>query len=230
MICLLSNAVLAQEYAEFMTSINRQQRHFGKDKDKFPKSMTESVWFINGQKMFFGCKPVKVRVNPNKLDTIIYNGYRQRKSDTILCNISEAKQYIFHYNECCGGFNIQDGATKQYFKGRVIFQVKQENNQTYLGTLGEAGVLLQRRKSDTLKVGCRSAMSPNVYPISLSTIELCKEGLDCNEEFCLQTNDNLQYDFRFKIQSKKLDVLFMPLKFEPLVIVYDSDLGWIDFR
>ncbi len=220
---VLTNTLVAQDYAEFRTDTTRFKRWYAKDDGKLPEMITEQVWFINGQEMKYGSGAIKVKVNPNKLDTILYKGFRRKELDTIICNISEAKHYKFYHNECCGAFNIQDESTNKFIQGKIIYKLKNSDNKTYLGTLGEAGVIVNSKNIDTLSASCRSAMSPNVYNISFRQIKLCKDNLNCNEVTCLQEKekDDPIWDFGYKTVSKKLDILFMPLKSEPIIIVYD---------
>lgn len=214
----LTNTLAAQDYAEFRTDTAR----FKKNNGLLPKMIAQQVWFINGQEMRYGSGVVKIKVNPNKLDTILYKGYRSKGMDTIICNISEAKKFKFFYNECCGAFNVQDESTKKFIQGKIKFKLKSSDHKTYLGTLGEAGIIVNSN-TDTLNVNCRSAMSPNVYTISLRQIEPCKNNLNCNESTCLQEKgkDKPNWDFRYKTISKKLNILFMPLKSEPILVTYD---------
>ena len=229
---ILTNTLVAQDYAEFKTDTTRFKKWDEKDDGKLPERITDQVWFINGQEMRYGSGAIKVKVNPNKLDTILYKGYRRKELDTIICNISEAKNYKFYYNECCGAFNIQDESTKKFIQGRIIYQLKNSDNKTYLGTLGEAGIIVNSKNADTLNVSCRGAMSPNVYNISFRQIELCKDSLNCNEGTCLQEKgkDEPNWDFGYKTVSKKLDILFMPLKSEPIFIVFDPKIDRIKIK
>ncbi len=216
---ILTNNLVAQGYAEFRTDTTRLKSYDG----NLPESISQQIWFINGQEMRYGSKMVKIKPNPNKLDTILYKGYRKKEFDTIICNISEVKNYKFYYNECCGAFNIQDESTKIFIQGKIIYQLKSLDNKTYLGTLGEAGIIVNGKNTDTLNVSCRSAMSPNIYNISFKHIEICKDGLNCSEGTCLQEkeNDDPNWRFGYKTISKKLDILYMPLKPEPAIISYD---------
>jgi hypothetical protein len=225
---VLTNNLIAQDYAEFQTDTTRFKRYDG----NLPERITEQVWFINGQEMRYGSGAIKVEVNPNKLDTILYKGYKRKKLDTIICNISKAKNYKFYYNECCGAFNIQDKSTNKFVQGKIIYQLKNTDDKTYLGTLGEAGIIVNRKNADTLKVSCRSAMSSNVYNISFSQIELCKDSLNCNEGTCLQEKekDEPNWDFGYKTVSKKMDILYMPLKTEPIFVIYDPKTDRIKIR
>lgn len=217
---VLSSSVVAQEYAEFTTDTTRFRNHYRENEGKLRPRIAEQFWFINGQKIYYGSGTIKIQVNPHKLDTILYKGYRRSKFDTIICNISEPKKYTFYYNDCCGAFNIKAQTEKRFIKGLVLFKIKSPNQKTYMGTFGEAGVIINNK--DTLSEDCRSAMSPNVYAISLSEIGPCDDSLNCDDEFCIQNKDILDWEHGFKTVSKKIDFLFMPLKAEPLNVIYDS--------
>ena len=221
----LTNILFAQDYAEFRTDTTRFKRWYKVDDGKLPERITEQVWFINGQELRYGSGVIKVRANLNKLDTILYKGYRKKEFDTIICNISEPKKYKFYYNECCGAFNIKDESTNRFIQAQIIYKLKNPDYKTYLGTLGEAGIIVNN--TDTLNVSCRSVMSPNVYNITFSQIQLCEDRLNCTERTCLQEKgkEEPNWDFGYKIISKKMDILFMPLTQEPIYIIYDPKNG-----
>lgn len=218
---IIANNLVAQDYAEFTTDTTRFRRWYAKEDGKLPKNITQQVWYINGQEMRYGSGKIKIKVNPNKLDTILYKGYRRNKFDTIICNVSEAKKYKFYFNECCSAFNIQDELTKKFIQGKILYKLKNLDHKTYLGTLGETGILVTYKNKDTLNVNCRSAMSPNVYDISFKQIEPCTDSLNCNEGICLQEKEELNWEYGFHTVSEKFNFLFMPLKSTPLLIIYD---------
>lgn len=229
MITLLTPPTNAQEYAEFSTDTTRFRHHRNED-GKLSEYLTEQVWFINGQKMTYGSGIIRVKVNPNKLDTVLYKGYRQKKMDTIICNISEAKKYKFYYNPCCGAFDVHEEGRRGRIGGSVLYKLKNPSYKTYLGTLGEAGILVSTN-TKVLNSHCRSAMSPNIYPISFAQIVPCKNGVNCGEGTCLQKdNKESNHNYSYKTVSKKMDGLFMPLKDEPLIVVYDPNTGKINIK
>lgn len=227
---VFSSNLSAQGFAEFNTDTTRFEMRRTKE-GKLEKIIPKQVWYINGQKMWFGSGRVKVKVNPNKMDTILYQGYRHHKMDTILCNISEPKKYTFYYNACCGAFNIKDESNKSFTKGKVLFQLKNKDNKSYLGTLGEAGILVTQFSTDTLYEHCRSAMSPNVYPISFQEIAPCRDSIHCQEGTCLQVkNDEVNWEYGYRTISKKAGFLYMPLNQDPLLISYDPKTNKIVIR
>jgi len=181
----------------------------------------EAEWRINGQTLHYGSKPIKIKTD-NILDTILFKQYSNSNIDTIICNITKAGNFKFYYNECCGGFNIAD-ETGKFIVGSIVFSIQgQDNKNKYLGTLGETGILVSSKSKDILKTGCRSAMSPNVYQITFSQIEICKDTINCKEGTCLfeTGKKELNYEFGYKTVSKKIDCLFLPLSNQPIKVTY----------
>ena len=121
---------------------------------------------------------------------------------------------------------------KKLIQGKIVYEIKNPDNKTYLGTLGETGRIVTYQDTDTLNVECRSAMSPNVYKITFSQIETCKDSLNCNEGMCLQEKgkDEPNWDYGFKTVSTIIDFIFMPLKSDPLIIVYDPKTDAIKIK
>ncbi len=197
-------------------------RFFGETRKDIYDKIMEAEWRINGQTLHYGSMPITIKTD-NILDTILYRQRNNSKVDTIVCNINKAGHFKFYYNECCGGFNIAD-ETGKFIIGSVIFSIKeQDNKKTYLGTLGETGILVNSTTKDTLKTGCRSAMSPNVYQLTFSQIEICKDTINCKEGTCLfeKGKDELNYEFGYKTISRKIDCLFLPLSNQPIKVTYD---------
>ena len=197
-------------------------RFFGETRKDIYDKIMEAEWRINGQTLHYGSKPITIKTD-NILDTILYRQRYNSKVDTIVCNINRSGNFKFYYNECCGGFNIAD-ETGKFIIGSIIFSIQGQNNKMkYLGTLGETGILVNSTSKDTLKTGCRSAMSPNVYQITFSQIEICKDTIDCKEGTCLfeKGKVELNYEFGFKTISKKIDCLFLPLSNKPIKVAYD---------
>ena len=199
-------------------------------KDIYDKIM-EAEWKINGQTLHYGSKPITIKTD-NILDTILYKQRSNSKVDTIVCNINKAGNFKFYYNECCGGFNIAD-ETGKFINGSIIFSIKgQDNKKSYLGTLGETGILVNSTTKDTLKTVCRSAMSPNIYQLTFSQIEVCKDTINCIEGTCLfeKGKEELNYEFGYKTISRKIDCLFLPLSNQPIKVTYDprTDRTWIE--
>ena len=211
--------VLFGQLATFSADTTRFSRETRKD---IYYKIIEAEWKINGQRLHFGSKPITIKTD-NILDTILYRQSNNSKVDTIVCNINKTGNFKFYYNECCGGFNIAD-ETGKFIIGSVIFSIKgQDNKITYLGTIGEAGILVSFTTKDTLKTGCRSAMSPNVYQLTFCQIEVCNDTINCKERTCLfeMGKEELNYEFGYKTISRKIDCLFLPLSNHPIKITYD---------
>jgi hypothetical protein len=217
-----------------MATFSADTTRFFKEKnsrtDIYDKIM-EAEWKINGETLHYGSKPISVKTD-NIIDTIFFRQFKNSKWDTVICNINKPMHYIFHYNTCCGGFNISDD-TDKFIIGSVNFIIKNTDNKIqFLGTLGEAGIIVTSKLIDTLEPGCRSAMSPNVYQLTFREIEICKDTVDCNEGTCLyeKGNEELNYEFGYKTTSLKLDCLFLPLSNEPIRVTYDTKIGKVEIE
>tara|TARA_Y100000589_G_C26951197_1_gene546552 strand:+ start:48 stop:776 length:729 start_codon:yes stop_codon:yes gene_type:complete len=195
-------------------------RQFKKN-GNYRENISALEWIINGKKLKIGSSPIKVNVTPNKLDTIYFKGYRKTKYDTILCDIIKPINYTIFYNTCCGAFNIHQGVNKKYVTGSVCFKtVNHLPVNEYIGIIGESGKKLNF--SDTIKPACRSAMSPNIYPIKISQISNCTDTASCKVT-CLQVNkqENPIWDYNYKEIEIITSFLYMPLTSSPLLIEFD---------
>lgn len=169
-------------------------------------------WIIAGQRLNYGGQPVKVKVD-DVIDTIFYRTDRNRPYDTILCQINKAETFFFVYNDCCGGFYIAD-SNKRFFSPQLIFTItKTDNKQLYLGKLGDDGTLIQtgNSSSDTLKIHCHSPLLPNVFYLSFQKIAISKDTTLTLENACLETNNNIDYEFTYKSLKNYCQFLYMPL-------------------
>jgi len=192
--------------------------------DRYNEIM-EAEWRINGQTLHYGSEPLSIRID-HVLDTIYFKEFKNSKWDTLICNITEPKKYIFYHNECCGGFNISDG---KFINGSVNFSIKSsDTKRLYLGTLGETGLLV-KQKNQILKPGCRSPMFQNVYSITFSEIEISKDTSDRIDILCLyeEGKEQLNYEFAYRTISLKLDFLFLPLSNQPIKVTYIPKTGKI---
>ena len=187
----------------------------------YRENISALEWIINGKHLKFGSPPIKVKITPNKLDTIYFKGYRKTVYDTILCDISSPIPYTIFYNTCCGAFNIHQGANKNYFTGSVNFKtINHISVNEYIGIIGETGKIINF--SDTIKPACRSAMSPNIYPVKISQINKCTDSLNCKGT-CLQVKDQEEpiWDYSYKEIRVITSFLYMPLTSSPLLIEFD---------
>ena len=218
-----------QQYATFSTDSAFAHRWYSEEKGGYDPQISEQVWIIRGKELRYGSQALKVELIPGKTDTILFKAYRRPHFDTIICFINEAKHFQFQYNPCCGAFNVKEQGQRGFFRASIIYRLKGESSKSYLGTLGETGILLKSGEADTLKPFCRSAMSPNVYPISFREIEICRSA-NCEEGTCLQGEAEPELNFSYTTISSKLNCLFMPLSAEALVVTYDPISDKIELK
>jgi hypothetical protein len=205
---------LTQKYAIFYADT----AYMGTSK-YYQKIKSETKWIINNQILTYGSRPIKVIPNPHKIDTILFRQNNERDFDTIICNIANPYSYKFVFNGCCGGFNVSSDSIKN--RPSLRLKLNTPKNEKYLGILGSSGKLLTQQ--DTIKDFCKSALTPNVFPVQLLKISNC-ENDDCEELMCLIEDGLLDYgdNFNYQISKEILNFLFMPLNNEPLEIFYDA--------
>lgn len=231
LICCLPFAGQAQ-YAKFSVDTADVLKRHSRN-TKLLDRVKEMRWEINGQALSFGSGTVKVKANPEKMDTLRFRVRATAEWDTILCNVRETGRYKFEYNECCGAFNLRSAKSRSFIPGKVQFELKGiPGEREFLGTLGEAGILLKGNEPTLLKPSCRSAMSPNVYWVIFREIQSCAPDEECTEGTCLVENDPLEpdYEFGFKTIHEKTRFLYMPLEGGPLYFKYDLDKDKISLR
>lgn len=223
-------AILWGQTAIFYADTTDLRMYTGRNDDHFKRVM-EMEWRINGQILRFGSKPIKIKPDPNKIDTLFYKQNKNAKWDTIICNIKEPLKYKFIYNTCCDGFNIA-GTDNKFFQGKINFRLTGQTNKTFLGTLGEVGMLITTKTTDTLLPGCRSAMSPNIYWVNFKEIRECGDLSVCKEDICLseEGKEELNYEFKYSTISQKIKILFMPLSNDPLQIIYNTKTDKITIK
>jgi hypothetical protein len=230
-IALLFPTILWGQSATFYADSTSLWQDVGRKKQLLDRVM-EMEWKINGHVLRFGSKPLGVNADPNTIDTLFYRQNSKAKWDTIICNIKEAVTYKFTYNTCCDGFNVS-GSNGKFIKAKVHFRlIGKAKHKTFLGTLGEAGILVDVSTTDTLLPGCRSAMSPNIYSLSFKEVQVCTDSSRCKEDICLFEKDKeeMNYEFKFRTISSKLHILFMPLSGDPIQITYNADSDKITIR
>lgn len=224
LVFLFTSPLAGQEYAEFSTDTDRVKNQWDDIELKYSEQIADQFWIIDGKKLRYGNETIRVKVNPNKLDTIYFKAYRRNMLDTIICNISTATKYKFHFNECCGAFNVSNESENKFITGSILYSLTtSDSSKKYLGTLGEAGIMINENQRDTLTVNCRSAMSPNIYNLSLNEIEVCNSEKDCPNGVCLveKGKEDPNWDFGYTMVSSKMEMLYMPLSSEPIKINYD---------
>lgn len=192
-----------------------------KKNGKYRENISAMEWIIDGKHLKFGDPSIKVKITPNKLDTIYFKGYLKLTYDTIICDIEKPENYILYYNTCCGAFNIHN-SENEFIPGSINFKIINDIPiNEFLGILGEAGIKLGC--SDTLKPKCRSMLSPNIYPVQILQIDKCLDSLDCKETCLTLKNDNKPFfDYNYKELKKVISFLYMPLSISPLIIEIDT--------
>lgn len=229
-ILIILPTILWGQSATFYADTTDLRMYTGYNKDLLKRVM-EMEWRIGGHVLRFGSKPIKIKPDPNKIDTLFYKQNKNARWDTIICNIKEPLTYKFVYNTCCDGFNIA-GTDNKFFNGKINFRLTGQTNKMFLGTLGEAGVLVTMKTTDTLLPGFRSAMSPNIYWVSFQEIKACGDPSVCKEDICLSEKGKkeLNCEFKYRIISSKMKILFMPLSNDPLQVTYSTTTDKITIR
>ena len=211
--------------AEFSADSSKLMKYTG-HRQELIKEVMEMKWKINGQEFYFGSSPVKVFPNPDKLDTLFYKPNKKARWDTIICNVTIPEKYQFVYNICCDGFNVRKLTNNKSIEGRVVVELNKEPiDILYLCTLGESGILPKSGVIDTLYNVCGSAMSTNIYWLTLKEIVVCKDSVNCTEETCLIESEYEvpKYDFGYNTTSTILNFNYMPLGNGILNILFDNE-------
>ncbi|CAM1350919.1 hypothetical protein [Tenacibaculum halocynthiae] len=221
-ILLFTNSLFSQT-AEFIADTVSLKKRTGNNERVYEKAL-EMEWIINGEKLFFGSKPIKVIPNEKKIDTILFRNSSNSKYDIIICNIAEASKFSFEYNPCCGGFNVRK-ENKGKLSRDIIFEISEKNeNDMYLGTLGQTGILLEKDNIENhINEICRSAMSPNIYSIAISKIRKNCDSLKNCEELLCEIQDGVAKDgFEYEVIETKMEFLYMPLDEKILKVLFNK--------
>ncbi|SFT38294.1 hypothetical protein SAMN05216474_0243 [Lishizhenia tianjinensis] len=221
---LLPNVINAQDYAIFTIDSTRLFLERNHKTQNLPNYVTQQEWYINGQKMTFLSDTVKVRVNAQQMDTILFGW--GNNFDTLLCNISQPKEYRLFYIACCSAFNIQDVALGKFISGNVNFELKNsDTSKRYLALLSDSGILLNGQMKDTLTDHCRSAMSNSFYKLELKEIYSTIDSTKITEETCLQTSSKDAIYFNYQTKRTFFSINYFPLSSQPEKIIYDFESG-----
>ena len=94
-----------------------------------------------------------------------------------------------------------------------------------MGIIGEAGIIIKEdNKEYELFYTCSSAMSSNIYRVSLNEFEECQDDTKCRELSCIFENKKFQVphaESDFQILSEKIGFLYLPLGIQSLKINLD---------
>lgn len=231
---ILFPTILWAQSATFYADTMRVWQYAGRSGNKkLNNEIYEMEWRINGQVLRFGSKPVSVPADADNIDTLFYKQHNKAKWDTIIFNVKKPLSYKFVYNVCCGGFNIEGDGVAPYISGRADFRVTgKQQDKTFVGTLGEVARIIKPGKN-LLSPQCRSAMSPNIYWLSLQEIKMCEDTVSCQQELCLyrESQEEETYEgIKFNTISKKTEFLYMPLNSEPIQVIYDAKSKKVTIR
>lgn len=221
-LCFLQQHTNAQ-FATFTADSTELRKLIGDNNERLFNKILEMEWIINDDTLKFGSSEIYLITNENKLDTIYFKVNAKSAYDTLICNIAQPIKYRFIYNTCCGGFDVIEDKTNNRIGGKVLMKIsKSPVNEIYLGTFGEAGMIIGDAFKDTLSVTCTSAMSSNIYAVKLIQIESCKASETCETLMCFQaTFGKDKFDYDYKTVSQKLNFLYLPLSNKPLPITYN---------
>ncbi len=232
MLFFVFNETSAQLYAEFTTDTTRIHSNVQRER------MAKEVWYINGQKMTYDGKVVKVRVDPTKFDTILYYKQNQDEFDTVLCNVAAPHKYIIKFNECCSFFNIRSESIR--IKHSILFRLKNRDKENmYLGSIyasgGATGILVDENTTQAAYSVCHSAMASHRMSFGLSQIKVCEESdtgnLDCENWICLLKEDGeINYDFYAISERVITGFVWLCLNEEPLKVIYDPITDTIEYK
>jgi len=228
---VLFSALLTCQTAEFRADIKSLKKSTGNNERVYNEAM-QMKWIINGKKLYFGSEPIRVIPNKRTIDTILFRHKSNSKYDTIICNIEEACKFSFEYNPCCGSFYLRkENKSKLSREVKFVISNKDEND-LYLGTLGETGILLNKNNVENhINEICRSAMSPNVYPISICKIRKgCNLLNNCEELLCEIQNGEAKNGFEYEVIETQLEFLYLPLSEKTLEVLFDQKTKNVELR
>ena len=231
---LFFDQINAQEFAEFTTDTSRINGHMR-------ERISKELWYINGQEMHYDGKTIKIKVNPDKFDTIIYFRQNQKRYDTVLCNVATPNKYMIIYNECCGFFNIRSKTTR--INNSVLFRLENKDEKhKYLGIVGMTGILVDENNSEVIFDFCRSAMASPLTIVSLYQVEECNSEIDeyiedCDIDICLWPEkgyESLEFSEEeygnYIWKSRKMGIAWIGLNSDPLTVVHNPVTNKITYE
>lgn len=233
LLTILGLAIPAKgQFASFRADTNHLQKLIHRSEGVYRRALTLE-WRVNGQALMYGTAPVFIQPDSAKLDTILFRTEATRPWDTILCNIRKPGNYEFVYNTCCGGFDLREEGTNRFISGSVVFDlVNEKPDAQYVGTLGEAALFIPAH-GIRLTSHCRSAMSPNIYEVTIAEVERCSDTTStCSYLYCEVDNNDKEVpgEAGFRFLRTPVKFLYMPLDSEPLHVTYDARTGELVVR
>ncbi|HAP58995.1 MAG TPA: hypothetical protein DCR93_05650 [Cytophagales bacterium] len=208
------------QYAEFSADSSKLHLWF-QDRPDLLEEVLEMRWILNGQPLSFGSPAVRIPVD-DKLDTLLYLNYAGATWDTILCHISEPRQYRFKYNTCCNAFDVYSlQPERRIKKPSVIFRTEnQVPPKTWVGTVGLSRTWISGHQTDTISAVYWSPMQPNIYPISIQRLEECDSHQECTDLAYIPL-DKEEAGMAFQEAEVLWRGLFMPLHEDTIKINFD---------
>ena len=222
-----STLVKGKPYVSFLPS----DRYLGDIKESNPsryRAITSRYWVMRGDTIRYGAGAYEFATRTD-LDTLFYfQTAEDTIPDTLLCFLDTPGAYEFVYNTCCNGFNLYDAGRERMPRLTVQFRPLAESEEVLLGRIESVGTLLKVGEQEDLEAGCRSAMSPNVYTVSLEAISLAgsefSHGLFCYLNY-VNPQDSVMYDYDFGYNLERTlhEFLYLPLSDAPLIIEYEPE-------
>jgi hypothetical protein len=183
----------------------------------------EAEWLIHGQQLTWVTGKVAFVPDPMKIDTLFFKQSSRHGWDTLLCNVKYPGEYVFVFNECCGGFYLVNKNFKWVTDPVVDFWVKGGGN--YFAAVNQEGTQLKSGVTTRIDSVARGAMDPNVYRVTLEKGTPCKSEADsCHGSFYLQEGIK-QGDYVaswYEPQMTICSFLYIDVWGEPLNIWYDE--------
>jgi hypothetical protein len=223
-------ADLCAQYATFYADTTRLPMKFGVQ-GEFYDSLFGQEWLIDGQSLRFGSAPIQIKTG-SEPKIVQYRASTDLPWISMLCIVNQAQSYRFLYNECCNAFHIAD-SQGLIIRPKLVFEFnRKRHRQTWLGYLGQTGILAKGKVSDTLWPLCYSPMLPNVFEVGLRLIQPCMDSAQCEDEICLISgNDSVyNYGYGYRVLQPVVSFMYLPLSREPLRVRYDFRKGNVLIR
>ncbi|MDA9773377.1 hypothetical protein N9B82_00355 [Saprospiraceae bacterium] len=199
----------------------------------FVQKITNSVsWKIQGQAFKYGYDPINVEGSINNIDTIYYTSQYSARIDTIICNINKSENFQFRYNSCCSFFNLSLSDSIYVKQNLKLELMNVELSKKYLVKYGEMGRIVIPDTEILLTSYGRSAMSSQVFELSIYEIDSCMELNDCKEIAAfIDLDGKYNYDgYKYKEVKMLTSLFYLPLNRETDVLVYNLATDSFHFK
>lgn len=185
----------------------------------------EAEWIIHGQRMTWMTGQVGFVPNPEVMDTLFFKQSSRHDWDTLVCNVKYPGDFVFVFNECCGGFYLVNKKFKWVTDPVVDFKVKGARH--YFAAVNHEGEMVKQGITMRIDSVSRGAMDPNVYRVTLEEGTPCKSEADsCGS--CVYLQEGIKEgDYVAKWYEPRRVIcsfLYIDVEGEPLEIWYDEKL------